>query len=430
MASFAIVVNDSVKSYFADRIDLNTPWLKDSVQLGLSYSSYKVIALPAGKFKVSMVIFDGYSTDTLKERLSFQVEIGNAGEKPLLSDLMFLNPAYFNSTKAVFEQDARGIRTSDFYSREDTVIKLYGESFGLLPKLPAGTPLISRIRILESESKKSLDEFGRMKRIKAAENLAIISDLNIKKLPSGNFILIWDLVDSTGKIVAFTYRGFRKSNPGVEYKSDDNLAVAKSDALMAEIEKMNLVESRHLVASLLPVASSSEQSTILYLKKKGTETEIRNYLHKFWLKKSPEKPANALADFRALLVYADKKYSTQTMPAYQTERGRVVLQYGKPNLIENEYSDRNRKAMQNLNTIPYEIWYYYVLDQPVRQSDVMFVFVQQNRGNENYRLLHSSGIGEVRNGEWRKIVENNATYNFDRLDPNDRNENANPRNAR
>ena len=86
--------------------------------------------------------------------------------------------------------------------------------------------------------------------------------------------------------------------------------------------------------------------------------------------------------------------------------------------------------MQNLNTVPYEVWYYYYLEVPVKQSDVMFVFVQQNRGNDNYRLIHSSAIGEVRNGEWRSVVENNATYNFDRLSPNDRNEQANPKTAR
>jgi hypothetical protein len=86
--------------------------------------------------------------------------------------------------------------------------------------------------------------------------------------------------------------------------------------------------------------------------------------------------------------------------------------------------------MQNLNTVPYEVWYYYTLETPVKQNDVMFVFVQQNRGNYNYRLLHSSGIGEVRNNEWRKWVETNATYNWDRMDPNDRGEIQNPRMAR
>jgi hypothetical protein len=118
------------------------------------------------------------------------------------------------------------------------------------------------------------------------------------------------------------------------------------------------------------------------------------------------------------------------MKGYQTERGRVYIQYGKPDMVENEQSDRYRKAMTNLNTIPYEIWYYYSMEEPVKQTDVMFVFVQQNRGNFNYRLLHSSGIGEVRNTEWRKVVESNATYNFDRMNPDDSGEINNPRQAR
>jgi GWxTD domain-containing protein len=189
-------------------------------------------------------------------------------------------------------------------------------------------------------------------------------------------------------------------------------------------------DCRHLVASLFPLSRSSDQPSIDYLRKKGTENELRNFLADFWDKKSG---TNGLRDFRSFkktVAEADRKFGTQTMKGYQTERGRVYIQYGKPDMVENEQSDRFRKAMTNLNTIPYEVWYYYSLDEPVRQTDVMFVFVQQNRGNINYKLLHSSGIGEVRNTEWRKVVESNATYNFDRLNPDDRGEIGNPKQSR
>jgi GWxTD domain-containing protein len=153
-------------------------------------------------------------------------------------------------------------------------------------------------------------------------------------------------------------------------------------------------------------------------------------MSEFWGKKSGSEALSAFRKFRRTVAEADRKYGNQTMKGYQTERGRVYIQYGKPDMVENEISDRFRKAMVNLNTIPYEIWYYYAMEEPVKQTDVQFVFVQQNRGNNNYKLLHSSGIGEVRNTEWRRIVENNATYNFDRLDPDDGKEIQNPKQAR
>jgi hypothetical protein len=377
-----------------------------------------------------MLIYDPNSQDTLKEKLNFIIKMPDAQIKPVCSDLMLMEPEFYDPAKSVFEQKIQAIRSSDFYMKADTVLRFYSEAHGILRDRPAGIPLVSRVRVLEQSSKKSLDEFGKIRRVKSGLNLAYITDLPIKNLPSGNYLLIWDLIDTAGKIVAVSYRDFRKSNPGLKQDFVDGTTPSGDQVLATEIEKLTSAERQHLVASLLPIASTSEQSTIDYLRKKGTETEVKNYLASFWSKRSGQSAAKEFRQYHNLVVYADSKYSTQTMKAYQTERGRIILQYGKPNIIENEYSDRQRKAMQNLNTIPYEVWYYYYLEVPVKQSDVMFVFVQQNRGNDNYRLIHSSAIGEVRNGEWRSVVENNATYNFDRLSPNDRNEQANPKTAR
>ena len=428
--SFSIAVNDSARNYFAENMDLNSPILKDSSQFDRRYSAMKEIALPSGNYTVDMLIYDPNNQDTLKEKLNFSVKMPDAQIKPVCSDLMLMEPEFYDPEKSVFEQKIQAIRSSDFYMKADTVLRFYSEAHGILNKISAGTPLVSRVRVLEQSSKKSLDEFGKIRRVKSGLNLAYITDLPIKNLPSGNYLLIWDLIDTAGKIVSVSYRDFRKSNPGLKQEFVDGTTPSGDQVLATEIEKLTTEQRQHLVASLLPIASTSEQSTIDYLRKKGTETEVKNYLASFWSKRSGQNASKELRQYHNLVVYADSKYSTQTMKAYQTERGRIILQYGKPNIIENEYSDRQRKAMQNLNTVPYEVWYYYYLEVPVKQSDVMFVFVQQNRGNDNYRLIHSSAIGEVRNGEWRSVVENNATYNFDRLSPNDRNEQANPKTAR
>jgi len=428
--SFSIAVNDSVRNYFAENMDLNSPLLTDSSQFDTRYSALKEIALPSGNFIVDMLIYDLNSNDTVKEKLNFSIRMPDANLKPVCSDLLLMDPEYFDQTKSVFEQKIQAIRSSDFYMKADTVLRFYSEAHGILKDRPAGIPLVSRIRILEQSSKKSLDEFGKIRKVKSGLNMAYLTDLPIKNLPSGNYILIWDLIDTSGKIVAVSFRNFIKSNPGLKQEYVEGSSPSGDQALANQLEKLTSDQRQHIVASLLPIANTSEQSTIDYLRKKGSENEVKNYLASFWSKRSGQNAAKELLQYHNLVVFADAKYSTQTMKAYQTERGRIMLQYGKPNIIENEYSDRHRKAMQNLNTIPYEVWYYYNLEVPVKQSDVIFVFVQQNRGNDNYRLIHSSAIGEVRNGEWRSLLENNATYNFDRLSPNDRNEQSNPKTAR
>lgn len=429
-SSFAVSINDSLRNYFAERLDFNTPEVSDSAFFRQSFTAWKSIDLPAGKFRVEMLVFDPFSDDTSRGRLNFSVELSDTRMKPVLSDLLFIEPSGFQKDKPVFEQSPSGIRNSDFFSRNDSLIRFYGEAHGFLAGYPEKSLLVNRIRILKQESRESLDEFGKISRIKSSASMAWITDLDIRLLPSGNYVLAWDLIDSTGKILARSNRNFQRSNPGLGDGPGAQLTNGLPFDLMTELRNIPAEECRHLVASLFPLAKSSDQPGIEYLRKNGKEQEQRNFLASFWDKKSGSSALSEFRKFRKTVAEADRKFSTQTMKGYQTERGRVYIQYGKPDMVENEQSDRFRKAMTNLNTIPYEIWYYYSMEEPVKQTDVIFVFVQQNRGNFNYRLLHSSGIGEVRNTEWRKAVENNATYNFDRMNPDDGAEINNPRQAR
>jgi GWxTD domain-containing protein len=424
--AMAMVVNDSTRNFVADRSDYNSPILPDSLSRFQTFSCSRVVALPPGYYQVQIVLFDALSTDTSRERISLDITIPDQEKKGGMSDLLLLEARNLKPGVPILQQDARGFRPSDFFAPTDSILSFYGELYGVHNFFPMGTPFISRVRILDQNTNQSLDEFGRMKRTRAGAFSAIRMDINIGQLPSGNFLLVWDIIDSTGKIISRINRPIKRSNQAVSR----NGVPLEIRELEGQFLKMSLEEARHLTASLFPIATRSEQNTLEYISKKGKPDEIARYQQEFWERRDKANPMNPFSIYKERIAAADAKYGTQTMKGYQTERGRVFLQYGPPNIVENEYSDRNRKAMQNLNTIPYEVWYYYSLETPVKQNDVMFVFVQQNRGNYNYRLLHSSGIGEVRNNEWRKWVETNATYNWDRMDPNDRGEIQNPRMAR
>jgi GWxTD domain-containing protein len=419
MATFAIVVNDSVKNYFAERVNFATPEVSDSSGFFQFFANTKQIPLPAGKFEVEILAYDALSKDTSQEKASFCIQMKEGKQGPIMSDLVFLHPGKFDGQASIVDQSPGVFRNSDFFSAGDSILSFYGEAKGFTQKFPNQNSLISRLRIWDLTKVASLDDFGKIKKIKSQAFIANRFDLNIKKLASGNYLLVWDISDSSGKMLAKSQKTFQKSNP-LYTRQDYQENVVPNGNFEEEVAKLNTLQCRELVASLLPISQASEQTTLAYLRKKGNDSELRNFLLAFWTKRDKENPAGAFLQYKDLVAEANQKYSTQTMPAYQTDRGRIFLQYGKPNLIENEFSDRFRKAMQNLNTVPYEIWYFYTLEKPVKQSDVIFVFVQENRGNDNYRLLHSTGIGEVRNREWRKAVETNATYNWDRMDPNDR----------
>ena len=90
------------------------------------------------------------------------------------------------------------------------------------------------------------------------------------------------------------------------------------------------------------------------------------------------------------------------MRGYETDRGRVYLQYGAP--------DQRSKVESSPNTYPYEVWQYYKLKD---QSNRKFLFYNQDLVTNNYTLLHSDAKGELYDAGWsmklhkRTIQSNN-----------------------
>lgn len=112
------------------------------------------------------------------------------------------------------------------------------------------------------------------------------------------------------------------------------------------------------------------------------------FLTRFWmlLDDDPATPENAFRDdYYSRVNYAKKLYSSAIhQNGWDSDRGRVLLQYGKPDQIDRHFNEHNRK--------PYEIWHY----TSVRYD---FVFVDRTQ-TDNYQLVHSTAPNEISFPEW------------------------------
>jgi hypothetical protein len=103
----------------------------------------------------------------------------------------------------------------------------------------------------------------------------------------------------------------------------------------------------------------------------------------------------------------NKLYSAMGVKGYATDRGRVYLQYGPPNIISDETQDPS--------AYPYQIWHYYrLVDQrnheiPQEQSNRKFVFYAKESATNNYILLHSDAIGELSQPQWQAMLHDRTT---------------------
>jgi len=116
------------------------------------------------------------------------------------------------------------------------------------------------------------------------------------------------------------------------------------------------------------------------------------FLKRFWLKRdtNPATPENeGLEEFIKRIKYANEHFSTPFKKGYYTDRGRIYIKYGQPDL-------RKRRQFE-IEYMPYEIWEYF------SYGGYCFIFSDLS-GDGEYQLIYSSTPKEVTLPNWQKYV--------------------------
>jgi GWxTD domain-containing protein len=230
--------------------------------------------------------------------------------------------------------------------------------------------------------------------------------LDVSKLPSGNYNLFVEVRDKENKVRARQQKFIQRSNPALATAKPAEAAAGEGAEKETLTFSLNIDTTRlnFYLLSHRPAASTEEVEFANTLVRKGTTAEKQRYLEHFWRKRDPLHAEAKWLDYKKRADYVDKTFRTKAFPGYETDRGRVYLQYGEPNLIHTERTDVNRSANQNSDVIPYQIWQYYHTETK-NQNNVMFVFVQQNMASNSFKLTHSTARGEVNFPEWRSQID-------------------------
>ena len=120
---------------------------------------------------------------------------------------------------------------------------------------------------------------------------------------------------------------------------------------------------------------------------------MQKYFLNFWTDRNPVDPEGAWNEYKMRVTQANNEFKSMRIKGYKTDRGRVYLKYGKPNVITPSY---NEPA-----AYPYEIWHYYELQG---QRDKKFVFYSRDMVTNDFQLIHSNMLGEIANFRWQTII--------------------------
>ncbi len=324
-------------------------------------------------------------------------------------------------TKAGYALDGR---TSDFYPPVVETLKFYTEVYHTNTLVGAGQPvqLRYRVRLLDSRTPVTVGE-RRVEQPAAAVNV-VLSELNLGAVPSGNCELLVEVLGTNGKVLAQSRRLFQRSNPGMPVPgATDELstratATSKDELRGTFVADLDSTKLPHYLRSLRPVSTMVEAAFLVSLADNGTARQQRAYLYHFWQKQSATEATERWAAYLRRIDYVDKTFANPTFRGYETDQGRVYLQFGPPDQIFTERNDPQR-ATSNTDGRPYQIWNYYKLRNlasPINQTNRTFVFFQRNLGDPAPRLIHSNAQGEVADPNWRTVIGQKFSGNsrFDR----------------
>lgn len=253
-----------------------------------------------------------------------------------------------------------------------------------------------------------MNDLARFKKADAQEASVLMGRFDISELPSGNYEMCVEVRNRENQIIAQNSSFFQRNNPNVKYEANDLAAIQVENTFASQYTDIDSL--REYVRSLTPIATNLEREFIQSQLKTADVDLFQRILYNFWFERDELNPEREWLGYREAVALVNRSFRTGRMKGYETDRGRVYLQYGPPSIIVDRAYDTGGKGGTNsLNdssyedggTVPYQIWHY---DNLGSQKNRKFVFVNKHIAAQTYDLIHSDALGEVYNAQWQAEI--------------------------
>ena len=388
--------NDSIVNFAKYR--LTGPGISDILNGFPNFLDVQRYELGDGTFDIELKMDDPNSNDEpIVSYDSYTMNFNNSPNQ--FSDIELLNDFAKSNGDSNFERNGYQLVPYVFshFPENANEIKFYTEIYN--NKIDDNNDQFLLTYYLRPfELNKKLENYTFIKRMKANNVNPVLGKIDISNLPSGNYYLIVEARDKNNNLLASKESFFSRFKPQTEFKLEDIYQLDPSGTFVSDFESIDTL--RKYIAWLKPISTDVEKAYAQSFMQDGANLdEMKKYFLNFWVTRDELFPVEAWKKYRFQVIKANHHYSTQNTPGYDTDRGRVFLQYGEPNAIAESHNEPN--------AYPYEIWHYYSLAD--NQKDIKFVFYTQEIATNDFQLIHSNAIGELNNYKWRIWINNRDT---------------------
>jgi len=344
-----------------------------------------------GSYKAKIKIIDNYSGKMGEYFLEFSINPFPT-DSLTLSDVQFASRISQDSTSNEFQKNSYIVipNPENIYSITMPVLYYYAELYNLTKKGELEGEYSLRVSITDQDGKISKDYPEKIVP-KPGDSAVLVGGHNVVTLTNGIYSFNIEAIDLQNGSKVSVSKAFSFLRPTrKKIFEEDSIDISSSDQVLYSAY-VNLDESEmDLEFSKAKYIATSEEIKIY------TTLDIegkRQFLYNFWQKFDWD-PSDNVNEFKEnyfnLANYATLNFSVMKKEGWKSDRGRVLLTYGRPNEIDRYH--------MSVDKAPYEIWQYHELE-----GGVIFVFADLS-GFGDFELLHSTYSKEFYQPDWERLI--------------------------
>jgi GWxTD domain-containing protein len=404
----------------ASNYNLMSPKVSDTLHPP-SFIDNQRFSLENGQYTLELVVSDNAFPDKKTTHIE-KISILYKRDKQIYSsDIQILESFSKTSTPSVTSKNGYELipYNINYFPKTQNTLKFYIEAYNTDTVLGKKSKFVYSYYIENSESLfKQKDLVGFQKQHANTVN-PLLAQLDITQLTSGNYNLVVEVKDSVNIIHLQKKWFFQRQS---DSKIDLSIVVSNEPKKVNTVEEFfNSYQSKdtlkQFVECLWPRSSIKEREWQQTQIVKKDPNLMRSYLVDYWKAEAGDSldPLKTWMTYYQSVLEADALLKCGKQKGYYTDRGRVYLQYGKPN--------QRNQVNSEPNTYPYEIWQYYRLyDKATGRffTNKKFVFVNFAIADNCYQLIHSDVKGEMYDERWKFKIMNRSqqSNNLDETNPN------------
>lgn len=349
-----------------------------------------IFNLPAGKYQAKAIVRDMQS-DHWGEFVMDVTVPAYRSDSLTMSSLQLASKIEKSTRQNEFSKNTFQVipNPETIFGAAIPILYYYGEAYNLAyDSTREGhyevTPLI---RDLQG---RDIRKFTSRQYKKPGSSVVLVGGYNIMGLPTGHYRFELILKDLDSGQETSASRDFTLLKPGQPLPPDSTgKIVFKSRRPLFQYQQFSEEQLDREFESARYIATDEEKKIYRTL---DTPAK-REFLAAFWKHRDsdPKTPLNEFRlDYLRRVRYADQFFGSSRKRGSLTDRGRVLLTYGRPDEIERHYMD--------ISTKPYEIWRYNELE-----GGVIFIFADLT-GFGDFELIHSTYSKELYQPNWQKLI--------------------------